>query len=421
MCSAPASTASSSIFRNYLQLPAALHILCAGTFLNKAGSFVIVFMTLYVTEHLKLDATFATRCIGAFGVGSILSALIGGQLADRFGRRSTMIFALWGGAVMLALISVVNDGLTFMLCVFVFAVIAEMYRPASAAMIGDLVPPSQRAFAFGLMYIAINLGFAVAPPVGGLLADHSFQLLFWGDAVTTAFYGFVILLFIRETHPGFAQTNSSSHSPDHTTHADIPLRAAVRIILKDRTFMAWCLGNLLTSLVFMQAFSTLPLYMRELGYSKGDYGRMICINGILIVLLQVPMTHFLSRFNRVSLILAGELLLGIGFGLTAFATTTWHFLGTIVIWTLGEIIQAPFKQAIVADMAPRELRARYQGVFTMSHSVAMAVGPPVGGEILSRFGAASVWITTFFVILMAISIYCMIFQRLTALAAQRTG
>ncbi len=97
------------------------------------------------------------------------------------------------------------------------------------------------------------------------------------------------------------------------------------------------------------------------------------------------------------------------------------FLGTIIIWTLGEIIQAPFKQAIVADMAPRNLRARYQGVFSMSGAVAMAIGPPAGGEILSRFGSASVWGTAACVMILSFTIYCIIYHRLSVLAAQRTG
>ncbi len=347
MSSSPASQISGrtsaetgSLFREYLSLPAALHILCAGSFLNKAGSFVIVFMTLYVTEHLKLDATFATRCIGAFGLGSILSSLLGGQLADRFGRRSTMLLALWGGSLLLVVISLVNSGLAFMACVFLFALIVEMYRPASAAMISDVVPPHQRAYAFGLMYIAINLGFALAPPIGGLLADHSFQLLFWGDAVTTTLYGFIILLFIRESHPALTRRSPETDSVrDNTIKSglqeatkepedrQVPLLEALRQILHDRVFLAWCFVNMLAGFVFMQAFSTLPLHMRALGYSKSDYGSIICVNGILIVLLQLPLTHVLSRFNRINLIMAGEILLGLGFGLTAFAVTTWHFSG----------------------------------------------------------------------------------------------
>ncbi len=410
----------------YLQLPRAVHILCVGSFINRAGAFVMLFLTIYVSEVLGLGKTFASYCIGAFGLGAVISSFVGGQLADQFGRRVTLLFALFGGATALILLSVITNGWLFMATMFCFALIVEMYRPATSAMISDLTTPTQRPHAFGLMYIAINLGFAVAPPIGGLLAERSFQWLFWGDAVTTATYGLVILLFISESRPRLqrnlissAATGDSSGNPYEPalaeiaaldaserasevalnaasaasleTTSDVSFRDAMKHIGRDGLFLTYCFCSLLSSIVFMQAFVTLPLFLTGMGFTKSQFGSMICVNGILIVLFQLPLTHFLQRYSRTRIVVAGEILLAVGFGLTAFANTAAFIVSTIAIWTIGEIFQAPYKSAIVAEMAPVELRARYMGVFNLSHSLSLMLGAPLGGRILDAFGPEVLW------------------------------
>ena len=294
----------------YTHLPASIHVLCVGSFLNRAGSFVVVFLSIYAAEELGHGAKFATWCVGAIGLGSVISSLIGGQLADQWGRRTVMLFALLGGAASLVAMSQLRSAWGFLFSVFVFALIMEMYRPACGAMIGDVASTEQRPYAFGLMYIAINLGFAVSSPIGGLLASRDFQWLFWGDALTTAGFATIVVMFLPETLPrrvrDHTETSSipapvmgledySVEAADHPhpstvgaaqvidgragEHEKVPLAAAVRYILSDGTFLLYCLCNLMTCMVFMQAFSTLPLHLRSLGYSSAEYGLLIALNG----------------------------------------------------------------------------------------------------------------------------------------------
>lgn len=415
-----------SLASMYLRLPKAVHILCVGSFINRAGAFVMLFLTIYVSEVLGLGKTFASYCIGAFGLGAVISSFVGGQLADQFGRRVTLLFALFGGATALVLLSVITNGWLFMATMFCFAMIVEMYRPATSAMISDLTSPTQRPHAFGLMYIAINLGFAVAPPIGGFLAERSFQWLFWGDAITTAMYGMVILLFISESRPRVganaspsAAISDSSGNPYEPPLADIAaldeserpsdgasnvaknssaegsssvsFRDAMRTIGRDGIFLTYCFCSLLSSIVFMQAFVTLPLYLTGMGFTKSQFGSMICVNGILIVLFQLPLTHLLQRYSRTQIVVLGEILLAVGFGLTGIVSTAPLIVATIAIWTFGEIFQAPYKSAIVAEMAPVELRARYMGIFNLSHSLSLMLGAPIGGRILDAFGPEILW------------------------------
>src|ERR1043166_1191644 len=165
-----ALTIPGPMLRHYFNLPRAVHILCLGTFINRAGTFLIPFLTLYLTSQLHLGERFATRTMGLYGAGAIVAAIIGGQIADRFGRRTVMLISLFGGAVLMMLFSTLHQTAAIIVNVAALGIVGELYRPGASAMIGDLVSPAIRPHAFGLMYVSINLVFAIGPAIGGVLA-----------------------------------------------------------------------------------------------------------------------------------------------------------------------------------------------------------------------------------------------------------
>lgn len=381
------------MLQQYFHLPGSVHILCLGAFINRAGSFVLVFLTIYLSEQLGFSETFAAWCMGAFGCGSMFAALIGGQLADQIGRRIVMLFALFGGAALLILLSFAESQAAVLLTIAGYGLVAETFRPACSAMIGDLTRPEQRPAAFGLFYIAINLGFACGPPIGGILAEQSYDLLFWGDAITMATFGIIIYLGIKETHLQDADSKDGNNKPIDT----VSMSAAIRRIAADRTLMLFCCSTLLTSLVFMQCASTLPMVIKQAGYSNLEFGLLMGINGILIFVCQLPITHFLERFHPMTNIIGGGILVAVGFGMYAFPHTLLLMIFSVIVWTTGEMMQAPFKQTVVTNLAPPELRGRYLGLLAMSYSLALTVGAPLGGEILDRFGSRTLWSLCFLV------------------------
>lgn len=403
------------MIRDILSLPRSVHILCIGTFINRAGTFLIPFLTLYLENELKLGERFATRTMGLYGLGAIVAALAGGHCADWIGRRVVMLLSLFGGGAALVAFSFVKAPWAIMTTIVFFALVAEMYRPAASAMIGDLVGPALRPSAFGLMYVAINMGFAVGPVVGGLMLQYyTFQTLFWCDAVTSAVYGVIILARIRETLPPRPQPAAL---PAADAGADAPgparplaVNAAVHM-LHDTTFMVCCAASLLVAFVFMQSMSTFPLYLAGLGIGPEMYGRIIALNGVIIVVFQIPLTSFLSRFHRGVVVAAASLVIGLGFSLNALAATPLQFAGTVVVWTLGEMMSAAFLMSIVSDLAPPELRGRYMGVLGSCYSLAMMLGVPLGGEILVRYGGTAVWLSTGAASVLASALYYSIRHR----------
>ncbi len=394
--------------REYSALPRAVHILCLGTLINRAGTFLVVFLTLWLTDELGLTIREATVCMGAYGFGSLGAALIGGQLADVIGRRVVMLCSLFGGALLLVVLSLQTTLSGVLICTILLAFIAEMYRPACSAMIADVVDSERRPHAYGLMYVAINLGFSIAPVVGGTVLQWvSFRWLFWADALTAACYGLVVVLFIDETKPpaircGDSQAEKQVSAWDAAAH-----------ILRDRTFVILCAATLCVAMVFMQSMSTMPLYLKMQGIDKAGYGRILAINGAMIAFFQLPMTSLIVRFNRGAVIVLATVINAVGFGLIGLVEGAWMYAGTVVVWTCGEMMAAPLMSSVVSDMAPVQLRARYMGVFTTAFSGANTIAAPLGGIAMEWWGGEWLWAAAFVMGMFAALLYASIYGKLS--------
>lgn len=381
------------MLKPYLALPRAIHVLCVGTFINRAGTFLIPFLTLYLTSSLGLGSAFATQAMGVYGFGGLLASLTGGHLADRIGRRTVMLVSLLGAASILLFFGRLTSPGSILAAVLAFSFLGEMYRPAASAMVADLSTPEQRPVAFSLMYLTINVGMTVSPIVGGLIAQRSYHWLFWGDALTSTTYAAILFVAVRETLParrtGAPPAGDSAGTATGTTHP--PIGAVVRRILGHRSFLLFCLATLLVNVTYMQSHTTLPLYMKGLGLTPQQYGLVVSVNAFLVVCLQIPLTTVTGRLPREAMLVVSSLFMAAGFGLTGLATTPLLLAGTVVVWTIGELLQAPYLSTVVADLAPPELRGTYMGVLTLSFASALMVGAPLGGVVLERFGPGALW------------------------------
>lgn len=375
--------------RQYLTLPRTVHVLCLGILINRAGTLLVPFLTLYLQSRMGLGIETATRVMGAYGAGALVAAVVGGHLADHFGRKRVMVGSLAGGAAILAVFPLLHSSWQVAAGLFTFAMVGEMYRPATQAMIADLVEPGRRPAAYALLYVSVNLGFAIAPVIGGLLAATSFRWLCWVDALTGAAYSLLLLVMVRETRPahGAAAAGGASAAGD----GRVGLREAVAVISRDGTMLAFCAGIVLVGLSFMQVASTFPLYLGQLGIDAKQYGRIIAINGLMITVLQLPFSSLAARWRRDLVMIASGVVLGVGFFLNAFARTPWQFAAVVVVWTLGEMLNAVFAPTIVSELAPPAMRGRYMGVFTMCFSSAAMFGAPLGGLVLARHGGTALW------------------------------
>lgn len=360
------------------RLPPLYWTLWWGTLINRAGAFVGPLLTFYLTGERGLSLSLAGLIIALYGVGQVGASLVGGVLADRLGRRATLLLSLGGGAATMLALGFARDPAAIAILVLLQGFTGELYRPAVAALIADIVPPVDRMLAYGLQYWAVNLGFSAAPVIAGLLARASFTLVFIGDAITTVVYGAVVLLRVPETRPA---------APPQGTPA---IRLAD--VLRDRVFMTLVGVAFLLALIPFQSTVGLSAYMAGQGYSAAEFGAVLAVNGVLIILFQPILLGPLGRRDPSRVLAASALIMGVGFALHDAAIVIALHVVAVAVWSIGEIFATSVFGTLVAACAPAQARGRYQGVFSMSWGAASAVGPIVGARALEEYGPHALWL-----------------------------
>ena len=257
--------------------------------------------------------------------------------------------------------------------------IGEIYRPASHAVIADVVPPQDRVRAFGLLYWAVNLGVAIGLALAGLMASVSYLLLFVGDGLTSLVFAWVVWRFVPETRPA-----SDPETVREVLHGLV-------VPLRDRVYLPFLLLHVVIATVFFQFQLALPVDMTEHGVSPAGYGLLMALNGALIVVLQPLAARWISSRDPGRIMALGCALIGLGFGMNALHHTVgWYALG-IVVWTVGEIAYLPVISTVPADLAPEALRGRYQGAYSLAWSVAAFVAPRWARGGWPASGPRGVW------------------------------
>ena len=376
----PRSRLHAAAYRTFGGLPRDFWFLWSGTLVNRIGTFVEPFLALYLTRERGLSVSATGLVLALLGVGGLLSQGIGGTLADRIGRRPTLAFGMFSAAAAMLLLGSARALPLVVLGTFLIGLTLDMYRPASSALIADLVPSAERPRAFALLFWAVNLGFAFATTLAGFVAESGYTVLFVGDAATSAVFGLLVLRGVRESRPAVHRTKRGGGGPGYGQ------------VLRDRVLLGVVGLQLAAACIYFQVFFTLPLAMRANGLSSAAFGLVIALNGVLIVVLQPLVAGWLSRLPRVPLLAASQLVVGLGFGLNSLATTTPAYAAAVVVWTLGEIGGAALASSIVADLAPPELRGRYSGMYGMSFGAAAILAPILGTAVFDAAGPVILWV-----------------------------
>ncbi|HEU5354632.1 MAG TPA: MFS transporter [Actinocrinis sp.] len=399
-------------------LPRAFWWLWIATLVNRLGGFVLPFFAFYITGPLHRSAVFAGAVTALFGAGAAVSGVVGGVLTDRIGRKPTLVGSQLANAATILVLGYARSTWALAFGALAVGLATSAFRPAQNAMIADMVPAGDRVRAYALNFWAINLGFSFSMAAVGLVTEFGYRTLFYADAATTTLCALLIAVLVPDTTPvetiraraafknaAFKSTAKSTADGDGDGHA----RDGLGVVLQDRTFAAFVATTFVLLIVFMQINAGLPMAMSASGLSAATFGRISAINGVLIVLLQMPVTRLLKRYPEGRVLAGAGLVIGAGFGLLAFGQSIEMYVLCVVVMTLGEIGNTPTGQAIAARLSADHLRGRYQGVYQLAWTLAQVAAPLVGGAVLSAYGGAPLWIG------------CFVVTALTALVFLRIG
>ncbi|MGV9302787.1 MDR family MFS transporter [Nonomuraea sp. NPDC003727] len=357
-------------------LPRPFWALWSGTLVNRLGTMVMPFTGVYLSQARGLSLAATGIVMAVFGAGQLASQLVAGSLTDRIGRRATLSGGMLATAAAMLALGYSTTLPAILASMFVLGLVIDAYRPASSALVADLIAPAERPRAYGLLFWAINLGYAVGMTAGGWLAQSGFLWLFWFDALSSVVFAVLVWRAVPETRPEPEEGGPGG---------------GMREVLRDRLMLAFTAVVLGDALVYSQTFTTLPVAMKLVGLNTGEFGAAMAANGVLIVVLQPLVSGWLGRRDPARTFALGVAVMGAGFALTSFVTSTAGLVATIVVWTLGEIVTAGIAGAIVASLAPAHLRGRYAGLFGFAWAAAGMVAPLM--TPLLEISASALWFT----------------------------
>lgn len=353
-------------------LPRPVAVVCLATFVNRAGTMALPFLVIYLTHERHLSAERAGAVLAAYGAGALVAGPLGGWLVGRTSARAAMVGSLAGSALSLLALTQVTAPIASVGLVIGWAICAESFRPAAAAVVAEHVEPAGRRNAYAVLRLAVNLGMAVGPAAGGLMAERSYGALFVTDAATSfAAAGLLLSPAGRPLGAHLAQASRTVLEP-------LPKRARAALTLH-------LLGVALVAIVAYQALSTMPLYMTgSLALGESAYGFVFGLSGLLIVLFEVPLTVWLERWSHRRLLVCGAALTGLGFAALGIAGSLYGVILTTFVWTTGEMLLGPATSARVADLEPAGRRGVFVGLHNGVWSAAFAAGPWLGLQLFAR-------------------------------------
>ncbi|HMN89674.1 MAG TPA: MFS transporter [Saprospiraceae bacterium] len=386
-------------------------LLALVTLINRSGTMVIPFMTVYLTSQLHFSLGQAGWVMTCFGVGSVLGSLLGGKLTDTFGYYWVQFWALLlSGAMFLVLMQVQSFG---GMCgtIFLLSIVADAFRPANHASIAVYSKPENRTRSYSLIRLAINLGFSIGPAVGGFIAGaHGFKWLFLVDGLTCMSAALFLLFSLKQ-----------KQEPANTSNTT-PQAAVVTSAYHDRTFLWFALLTTICGVVFMQLFSTLPVFYREgFGLSESQIGALLALNGLMIAILEMPFVYTLERkaMRRLPLIGKGALLIGASF----FMLELSDFWGGVLILsvitvTFGEMLTMPFSNVYALERSTPATRGQYMAVYSGTWSLAHILAPALGMQIAQHWGFNTLWYVLTGLCIVAFLGYRLLEKRPAAIATQ---
>ena len=352
------------------------------TFINRAGTMVLPFLSLYLTEKLHLTLAQVGWVMTSFGVGSLVGSWLGGKLTDKIGFYKVMFWSLLITGFLFIGLQYVTTFTGFAFGIFLTMMVADTFRPAMFVSLKAYSKPENQTRSLTLIRLAINLGFSFGPFLGGLIITTlSYSGLFWIDGITCISAILLMRVVLKQKEFKIKK-------------ADDSIENIITSIYKDKPYWIFLAVVFLMGFIFLQLFTTMPLYYKGVHMlTEIEIGLLMAMNGFLIFLFEMPLIHYIENklFDKLKIITWSLVLFALSF--VILNTTSW--VGILVIGmlfiTLGEMLAFPFTNNFAMTRAPEGKEGRYLALYSMAFSFAHIFSAKTGMEMIDRFGFEFNW------------------------------
>ncbi|MCJ7623608.1 MAG: MFS transporter [Anaerolineaceae bacterium] len=382
-----------------------------GQLISVSGmTLVWPFLTIYMREHLQLPLATITSLIGLEAIMTVIATLTVGPIMDRIGRKWIMVASLGINGVVFFLMGFANSLTIFAILMVIRGFFGPLFRVGTNTMVADLIPKERQIDAYSLIRISSNVGFAFGPAVGGFIAASSFNLSLNISAIFLVVMTFFTAVLLKETLPALRPIPTFTGDKAGTGYGKI---------LKDKSFVIFLSGDTLVKMGMIMMFVLLSVYVKEnFGIPENQYGFLMTVNALIGGFLQFPATMITRKYSPSLMLALGAVFYALGLGSVAFGNSFFHFLISMVILSIGEIILMPTAMTLVARIAPMDMRARYMSLYSLTMGAAKGVGPVIGGLLNDNISPAAIWYGGFIMAMMSMSVFLMLHRRQVHLKVQ---
>jgi predicted MFS family arabinose efflux permease len=371
----------------YTGIPEPIWWLSLVMFINRSGTMVIPFLTVYLISN-RYTLSQAGTVMSAFGLGAILGSFLGGRLSDRFGFFWVQFYSLLLNGVFFFILSYIQGFWPFICTIFLLAIVGEAFRPANAAAIAAYSNDNNRTRAYSLNRLAINLGWAIGPAVGGLLVHYfDYKWLFWADGFTCISAALLLYFFLFHYHK-----KVMDGQPYHKNG-----KVAANSAYKDVGFMHGMFCVLLIGMCFFQLFSMLPVYYKsEVHLSENIIGLILASNGIIIVLLEMVLVYKLEhKKHPLFYMTIGTFLIALSFLVLAFVPNLFLVVISMLMVTFGEMLLFPFTNSFWVSRTNNFNRGQYAAAYSMTFAIGQVLSPIIASEVVAKTDFSMLFIGDF--------------------------
>ena len=360
-------------------------ILTLVTFINRAGTMVLPFLSKYLKEDLGFSYTQIGNILFFFGLGSMVGSWLGGKLSDKIGFYKIMIFSLLVSGMMFFGLQYITSYVGLCISIFLIMVVADMFRPAMFVSLGAYAKPENRTRALTLVRLAINLGFAAGPALGGLIIMNiGYKGLFWADGSTCIVAILTFWILVKEKKKTIVSADDK-----------LLLEANRESVFKDKPFWIFLFMCVVTGVLFFQLFTTIPLYHKEqFNLTELQTGLLLTLNGVLVFFMEMPIVSYIERhkLNKVKIVSMGCFFMAISLFLMLINVWAGILIIMMLFMTFAEMFAFPFSNSFALSRAPKGHEGRYMAIFTMSFSAAHILSAKIGMGIVAAFGYQMNWL-----------------------------